>query len=83
MIVNLADPYIKPLGKKFREMRLCHSNTTSNGNPTFVIGDPMKKVQCGKNKSHVSSASAKFNPSLFPMVYDIGCESANLYKIDG
>ncbi|KEH20358.1 hypothetical protein MTR_8g073555 [Medicago truncatula] len=29
----------------------------------------MKKVQCGKNKSHVSSAIAKFNPSLFPMVY--------------
>jgi len=26
-------------------MRLCHSKTTSNGNPTFVIGDPMKKVQ--------------------------------------
>ena len=32
---------------------------TSDGNPIFVIGDPMNKVHMGKNKSLVSSASTK------------------------
>jgi len=32
---------------------------TSDGNPTFVIGDPMNMIHMGKNKSLVSSASTK------------------------
>jgi len=38
----------KTLGKKKKKMRLCHSKMTSDGNPTFMIGDPMKKVQMEK-----------------------------------
>ena len=34
---------------------------TSDGNPTFVIGDPMNKVHTGKNKSLVSSASTNID----------------------
>jgi len=32
---------------------------TIDGNPTFVIGDPMNKVHIGKNKSLVSSTNTK------------------------
>jgi len=34
---------------------------TSDGNSTFVIGNPMNKVHMGKNKSLVSSASTKID----------------------
>jgi len=33
---------------------------TSDGNPTFVIGDPMNKVHMGKNKSLVSFDNTKW-----------------------
>ena len=34
---------------------------TSDGNPTFVIEDPMNKVHMGKNKSLVSPASTNID----------------------
>ena len=40
---------------------LSHLKHMSDGNPTFVIGDPMNKVHMGKNKSLVSSASTEIN----------------------
>lgn len=46
---------------------LSHLKLTSDQNPTFVIGDPMKKVHKGKNNSLVSSASTKFISSLSMM----------------
>ena len=53
------------------ELDLSHLKLTSDGNPTFVIGDPMNKVHMGKNKSRVKSANTKFNLicPIFPMVY--------------
>ena len=41
----------------------------SDGNPTFVIGDPMNKVHMGKNKSLVSSASIEINFKLILFVF--------------
>jgi len=38
---------------------LSHLKQTSDGNPTFVIGDPMNKVHMGKNKSLVSFDSTR------------------------
>lgn len=40
------------LGKKKKEMKLSHIKTTSDWNPTFMIGDPMRKVHMGKT-SHL------------------------------
>jgi len=58
---NLADPLTKPLRRNmiFETLRGMGFKQTSEGNPTFVIGDPMNKVHMGKNKSLVSSASTK------------------------
>ena len=36
---------------------LSQSKISSDGNPTFVIGDPMKKVHMGNNKSLANPAS--------------------------
>ena len=47
-------------------------NKQGDGNPTFVIGDPMKKVHMGKNKSLVSSANTKidfYQFSLSPFLW--------------
>lgn len=58
-------------GNRYMEHRgkwnLSHLKLTSDRNPTFVIGDPMKKVHKGKNNSLVSSASTKFISSLSMM----------------
>ncbi|XP_071928182.1 uncharacterized protein [Coffea arabica] len=45
--LNLADPLTKPVGRKLilqttREMGLRPTIVNRNGNPTYVIGDPMK-----------------------------------------
>ena len=39
------------------EWDLSQYEINSDGNPTFVIGDPMKKVHMGNNKSLVNLAS--------------------------
>ena len=39
------------------ELDLSQYEINSDGNPTFVIGDPMKKVHMGNNKSVVNPAS--------------------------
>ena len=46
------------------EWELSQLEISSDGNPTFVIGDPMKKVHMGNNKSLANSASTnKIVPS--------------------
>ena len=46
------------------EWDLSQYEISSDGNPTFGIGDPMKKVHMGNNKSLVNSASTnKILPS--------------------
>jgi len=43
---------------------------TSDGSPTFAIGDPMNKVHMAKNKSLVSSARTKFDlKSICPFLW--------------
>ena len=39
------------------ELDLSQYEINSDGNPTFVIGDPMKKVHMGNNKSLVDPTS--------------------------
>ena len=39
------------------EWNLSQLEINSDENPTFMIGDPMKKVHMGKNKSLVNPAS--------------------------
>jgi uncharacterized secreted protein with C-terminal beta-propeller domain len=47
--------------------------TTNNGNPAFVIGDPMKKVHMGKNNLFIVMLALKsFCP--LPMCFDNGYE---------
>ena len=41
------------------EWDLSQYEISSDGNPTFVIGDPMKKVHVGNNKSLVNPSSTK------------------------
>ena len=46
------------------EWDLSQNEISSDGNPTFVIGDPMKKVHMGNNKSLVNPSSTnKIVPS--------------------
>ena len=46
------------------EWNLSQYEINSDGNPTFVIGDPMKNVHMGNNKSLVNPASTnKMVPS--------------------
>jgi len=50
---------------------------TSDGNPIFVIGDPMNKVHMVKNKSLVSSDSTKLIFKSINYVHSYGaCQSA-------
>jgi len=50
---------------------------TSDGNPTFVIGDPMNKVHMGKNKPLVSFDNTKLIFKSINYVNSYGaCESA-------
>ena len=41
------------------EWDLSQLEISNDGNPTFVIGDPMKKVHMGNNKSLVNPASTQ------------------------
>ena len=67
--MNLANPLTKPLGRKLiletsSGMSLKPIEISNDGNPTFVIGDPMKKVHMGNNKSLTNPASTnKIVPS--------------------
>ena len=46
------------------EWDLSEYEISSDGNPTFVIGDPMKKVHMGNNKALVNPSSTnKIVPS--------------------
>ena len=46
----------------------------SDGNPTFVIGDPMKKVHMGNNKSLVNPAANQQNgPFLWCVIMVLEC----------
>jgi len=47
---------------------------TSDGNPTFVIGDPMKKAHMGKNKSLVNFANTQIDFYQFPFSSFLWCE---------
>ena len=60
--VNLANFLNKPSERKLiletsNEMDLSQLEISSDGNPTFVIEDPMKKVHMGNNKSLDNPAS--------------------------
>ena len=52
--------------KKKNEMRPCHLKTTSDGNSTFMIGDPMKKGSIGKTIQLLVLLA--LNCCLFPVV---------------
>ena len=47
---------------------------TSDGNPTFVIGNHMKKVHMGKNKLLVSSANTQIDFYQFAFSHFLWCE---------
>jgi len=77
---NLADPLTKPLGEEY-DIRNIEGNETgatwkqtSDGNSTFVIGDPMKKVHMGKNKSFVSFAYTQIDFYQFPFSPFLWCK---------
>ena len=46
---------------------------SSYGNPTFVIGDPMKKVHMGNNKSLANLASTNKIVSSYGVVMVLEC----------
>ena len=50
------------------EWDLSQFEISSDGNPTFVIGNPMKKVHMGNNKSLVNPASTKKNVPFYGVV---------------
>ena len=45
----------------------------SDGNPTFVIGDPMKKVHMGNNKSLPNSTSTIIIVPSYGVVMALEC----------
>ena len=47
-----------------------------DGNPTFMIGDPMKNVHMGNNKSLVNSTSSDY------FVHSYGVLSARLHQCE-
>ena len=57
----MANPLTKYLEKIYfiniEGMGLSQLKISSDGNPTFMIGDPMKKVHTGNNKSSANLAS--------------------------
>ena len=46
---------------------------SSNGNPTFMIGDPMKKVHMGNNKSLANPVSIDKNLPSYGVVMVLEC----------
>ena len=66
------------------EWDLSQYEINSDENPTFVIGDPMKKVHMGNNKSLVNPASAnKIVPSYgVVMVLESIFREVELYTLN-
>ena len=46
---------------------------SSDGNPTFMIGDPIKKVHMGNNKSFANPASTEKNVRSYGAVMVLKC----------
>jgi len=59
-------------------MEVVEEIQTSDGNPTYVIGDPMNKVHMGKNKSLVSSNSTKL---IFKSIVSIPMVCAKVLEV--
>ena len=55
------------------EWDLSQIEISYDGNPTFVIGNPMKKVHIGNNKSLVSPASTNKNVPFYGVVMVLEC----------
>ena len=55
------------------ECDLSQLEISSDENPTFMIGDPMKKVHMGNNKSLVNSASTDKIVSSYGVVMVLEC----------
>ena len=55
------------------EWDLSQLEISSDGNPTFVIGDPMKKVHVGNNKSLANSTSTNKIVSSYGVVVVLEC----------
>ena len=55
------------------EWDLSQYEISSDGNPTFVIGDPMKKLHMGNNKSLVNPASTNKIVPSYGMVMVLEC----------
>ena len=55
------------------EWDLSQLEINSDGNPTFVIGDPMKKVHMGNNKSLSNPTSTNKNVPSYVVVMVLEC----------
>ena len=55
------------------EWDLSQCEISNDGNPTFIIGDPMKNVYMGNNKSLANPASTNKNVPSYGMVMVLKC----------